>query len=319
VLAKNKIAKSSFSLFICFLLLLLFMSACSNPDKSQEDSVDSKTAKKDEVALVFPKSAKEHFDSLAEMLKEKEFDVKQFEIPDYDSIKQDDTIKKLDGKGFRFLIVDAINRSQLNSSLDNVRGQGTNILGYDNIVFNIGAPDVNITFDYQGEGQKAAESFIKENNIEKLKKREYKTVELFAGNALVQSNYDYFRGVMNILQPYLDSGKVKILSKKMPIDNGDNISEIATINNNEAKLNDRLNNMLNTVYADKELNGIIAGPNISLNTQIKVYNINRSKNQYLEANKYIISLVLALKNHSNIDSIEKIANGKRTVPTVYVY
>jgi putative multiple sugar transport system substrate-binding protein len=304
------------------LVFATIIAGCSNT--GSENSSDKKDVKKDTVALVFPKNAKEHFDSLTQMLKDKDFDVKQFEIDDYNSINQDDTVKKLSEKGYRFLIVDVINRSQLNSSLDKIRGQGTNILGYDNIVFNIGAPDVNITFDYLGDGQKDAERFIKENNVEKLKKGEYKTVELFAPNALVQSNYDYFRGVMNILQPYLDNGKVKVLSKKLPQSNGDNISEIATINNNQEKMKTRLNNLLDTVYSEKELNGIILGPttnniNIDFNSQIKVYNTNRSENDYLNANKFTISIVLALKAHANIDSIEKVANGKRAVPTVYVY
>ncbi|MDR3128518.1 MAG: substrate-binding domain-containing protein [Bifidobacteriaceae bacterium] len=304
---------------LTIILLLVFLpSACSTNQTSQSQSI-KEVLSKDKVALVYPKNAKDYFDSLAEMLKNKDFSVTTWTIDEFNSIKQDNIVKTLKDQNYRFLIIDVINRSQLNTSLDNLRGQGTNIIGYDNIVYNIGAPDANVTFDYVGYGMKAAEQFVKDNKINTLKAKNYKTVEFLAGNALLQSNYDYFKGVMKVLQPFIDNGEIKVLSKNMPTEDGNNISQIATINNNDYKLNKQLNDIESKNYKDKQLNGLILGPNISLSTKIKVYNTNRDKNKYLKINEYVISLVLALKNHANIDEIQKVSNNKRMIPTVYVY
>lgn len=302
-------------------VLGLVLTGCSNSASNQVKNASQNNIeiKKDKVALIYAKNQQSYFESLAQMLVKENFEIENFPTENNDSISQDNSVKKISDKGYRFLIIDAINRSQMNSSLDHLRGQGTNIIGYDNTVYKIGAPDVNITFNYSDNGVKAANKFIEDQKIANLPDKKYKTLELFAGNVLSQSNYDYFKGVMQTLQPYIDNGKIKILSKQLPQNDGENISSIAVINNDKIQLNNRLEYLLNDVYKNKQPDGIILGPNIELNTEIKIYNTNIDKDKYSQINKYTISLVLALKNHTNIDNIPKISNGKRMIPTVYVY
>ena len=100
-----------------------------------------------------------------------------------------------------------------------------------------------------------AESLLKGLDIENAKGP--LNIEVFGGSPDDNNAYFFYNGAMSVLKPYLDSGKLVVVSGQMGMD------KVGTLFWDGATAQARMDNLLSAFYTDKKIDGVLS-PNDSL-------------------------------------------------------
>ena len=111
------------------------------------------------------------------------------------------------------VVVAAIDSLSLLTPLDDLQNAGIPVVAYDRLLMNTDAVDGFVTYDYQTMGAQVAQSVIDQKQLDKAE-RAY-TIELFMGAPEDHSALLFYNGVMEVLQPYLDSGALECPSGRL--------------------------------------------------------------------------------------------------------
>ena len=159
-------------------------------------------------------------------------------------------IENMITKGVDTLVIASIDGSALTDVLDKASKEDIKVIAYDRLLMNSEHVDYYATFDNFGVG------VLQANYIEdKLGLKEGEgpfNMELFGGspddnNALINYN-----GVMSVLQPYLDNGKLVVPS------NQTKFNQIATLRWDGSTAQSRMDNLLSANYTDKNIDAVLS-------------------------------------------------------------
>lgn len=111
------------------------------------------------------------------------------------------------------VVVAAMDSLYILEQLEDLKDAGIPVVAYDRLLMNTDAVDGFVTYDYQTMGAQVAQSAIDQMQLETAG-RAY-TVELFMGPAEDHSALLFYNGVMEVLQPYLESGALECPSGRL--------------------------------------------------------------------------------------------------------
>ncbi|EYD75767.1 L-arabinose-binding protein periplasmic protein precursor AraF [Rubellimicrobium mesophilum DSM 19309] len=186
--------------------------------------------------------------------------VEQFEAAGYDTVLQyaeDDIptqlsqVENMISQGVDALVIAAIDGTTLSSALENAAAAGIPVIAYDRLIRDTENVSYYATFDNFQVGVLQANSLV-----ECLKSRFPDTkpwnVELFGGSPDDNNAFFFYDGAMSVLQPMIDAGDIVIPSGQTGMD------VVGTLRWDGAVAQARMDNLLSTNYADKQLNGALS-------------------------------------------------------------
>ena len=117
----------------------------------------------------------------------------------------------IDG-GADLLVITAVDGAALSSVLDKAKSQGIKIIAYDRLLMNSPAVDYYVSFDNYKVGVLQAEYIISALRLEKSSQT--KTIEFVTGDPVDNNARYFYQGAVDTLMPYLESGKLSVLSNQ---------------------------------------------------------------------------------------------------------
>ena len=148
------------------------------------------------------------------------------------------------------LVVASIDGTALAGALKQAKEAGIPVIAYDRLLRSTDAVDYYTTFDNLKVGELQAESLVK--GLEASGKAAPWNVELFAGSPDDNNATFFFNGAMKVLQPMIDSGKIKIPSGET------NFKTVATLRWDAGVAKKRMENLLTKSYSSTDVQGVLA-------------------------------------------------------------
>ena len=153
-------------------------------------------------------------------------------------------------KGNQVLVVASIDGTALKGALKEAKDAGIPVIAYDRLLRDTDAVDYYTTFDNLKVGKLQAESLLK--GLEASGAPKPWNVELFAGSPDDNNATFFFNGAMQVLQPKIDSGEIKIASGET------NFKTVATLRWDAAVAKKRMENVLTKAYSKADVNGVLS-------------------------------------------------------------
>ncbi|GAA3569378.1 sugar ABC transporter substrate-binding protein [Microlunatus spumicola] len=173
--------------------------------------------------------------------------------------QQQQQIESMLNNGAKALIVASIDGTALTQQLADAGKDGVKVIAYDRLIN--GTPDVDyyVTFDNQKVGVQQGTSLLTGLGILDADGKDTgKTgpfnIELFAGSPDDNNAQFFFNGAMSVLQPYIDKGTLKVVSKQT------SFSQVAIQQWKLETAQARMETILNGFYAkgDTKLDGVLS-------------------------------------------------------------
>src|SRR5713226_7605199 len=153
-------------------------------------------------------------------------------------------------KGVKVLVIAAIDGTTLSDVLKQAKAGGITVIAYDRLIRDTPNVDYYATFDNFQVGVLQAQS------IEQgLKLKEGKgpfNIELFGGSPDDNNAYFFYNGSMSVLQPYIDSGKLVVVSRQTGMD------KVSTLRWDGATAQARMDNLLSAFYTTKRVDAVLS-------------------------------------------------------------
>ncbi|ROP74883.1 sugar-binding protein [Curtobacterium sp. PhB115] len=159
-------------------------------------------------------------------------------------------------KGAKAIIIGAADGSQLGSQVKAAKAQGATVIAWDRNILNTKNVDYYVAFNNFKVGQLQAQALLK--GLEEKKGDGPYNVELFAGSPDDANATVFFNGAMDVLQPKIDDGTLKVVSGQTTF------AKVNTQGWLAQKAQSRMTDLLAQYYTgDTKLDGVLS-PNDTL-------------------------------------------------------
>lgn len=177
---------------------------------------------------------------------QKQFEDKGYKVEltysDNKSAQQNNDIEGLIADNVDLLVVAAIDGEALSQVLDEAKDAGIPVISYDRLIMNTDAISYYVSFDNytvgQLQGQFVADQLDLENQDGPF------NIEFTAGDPADNNAGFFFNGAVDVLQPYIDAGKLVVPSGQTKFD------QVATAQWDTATAMKRFQNILGSYYSD---------------------------------------------------------------------
>jgi len=159
-------------------------------------------------------------------------------------------IENMITKGAKVLVIAAIDGETLSNVLQTANDNGILVIAYDRLIRKSANVDYYATFDNFQVGVLQA-SFIEQTLGLKDGKGPF-NIELFGGSPDDNNAFFFYDGAMSVLQPYIDSGKLVVVSGQTGMD------KVSTLRWDGATAQARMDNLLSAYYADKQVDAVLS-------------------------------------------------------------
>ncbi|PWC35741.1 multiple monosaccharide ABC transporter substrate-binding protein [Azospirillum sp. TSO35-2] len=159
-------------------------------------------------------------------------------------------IENMVTKNDKVLVIAAIDGTTLTDVLHKAAERGVKIIAYDRLIRGSADVDYYATFDNFQVGVLQA-SYIEKALGLKEGKGPF-NIELFGGSPDDNNAYFFYNGAMSVLQPYIDSGKLKVGSGQVGMD------KVSTLRWDGAVAQARMDNLLSAYYSGKRVDAVLS-------------------------------------------------------------
>ena len=158
-------------------------------------------------------------------------------------------IENMISGGCDLLVIASIDGESLGTPLATAEEQGIPVISYDRLIMNTSAVEYYATFDNYLVGQKQGEYLVEARDLENTD-GPY-NIEIFTGDPGDNNVNFFFGGAMDVIQPYIDSGKLVVQSGQTTKE------QCATADWSSEKAQSRMDAILSSNYADKQLDAVL--------------------------------------------------------------
>ena len=163
--------------------------------------------------------------------------------------KQAEQIENMITKGADALIIVAVDGAALTDACEKAKEEGILVIAEDRLITNTSAVDYYVTFDLVKmgalQGQHIADALDLANAEGPF------NMEIFSGSQDDPNARLFYQGAMEVLKPYIDSGKLVVKSGQVDYD----VTAIKNWATEEAT--NRMDNLLSGFYADAKLDAVL--------------------------------------------------------------
>src|SRR6266478_532653 len=187
--------------------------------------------------------------NIVKVLKERGYNT-DLQYAEDDIPNQLSQVENMVTKGAKVLVIASIDGTTLSDALKQAKDKGITVIAYDRLIRDTPNVDYYATFDNFQVGVLQAQS------IEQgLKLKEGKgpfNIELFGGSPDDNNAYFFYNGSMSVLQPYIDSGKLVVVSRQTGMD------KVSTLRWDGATAQARMDNLLSAYYGKKRVDAVLS-------------------------------------------------------------
>lgn len=158
-------------------------------------------------------------------------------------------IENMISGGCSVLVIASIDGESLGTPLATAEEQEIPVIAYDRLIMNSSAVKYYATFDNYLVGQKQGQYIVDELDLENQDGPF--NLEMFTGDPGDNNVNFFFNGALEILQPYIDDGKLVVQSGQTTKD------QCATADWSTEKAQARMDTILSSNYADKNLDAVL--------------------------------------------------------------
>ena len=151
-------------------------------------------------------------------------------------------IENMMSNGCQILVIASIDGSSLGEPLSQAKEAGIPVISYDRLLMNSDAVSYYATFDNYMVGQKQGEYLVEALGLDTA--TEPKNIELFTGDPADNNCNFFFGGAMDVLQKYIDEGKLVVKSGQTAFE------QVATANWDSEKAQNRMDTIIAGNYSD---------------------------------------------------------------------
>ncbi|GAA1176617.1 sugar ABC transporter substrate-binding protein [Ornithinimicrobium humiphilum] len=246
--------------------LALSLAACGGEgagdtggDASAPAGGDGETLK---VGVAMPTQTSERWiadgEAVKEGLEEKGYEV-DLQFANDDIPTQSQQIDQMITNGADALVIAAIDGTALSSQLDAAASADIPVIAYDRLIRDSENVDFYVTFDNENVGVQQATSLLvglgilDQDGNETGEKGPFK-IELFAGSLDDNNAHFFWKGAMDTLQPYLDSGVLEVPSGQTEIE------QAAILRWQQETAQKRMEDLLTSSYGggSEQLDGVLS-------------------------------------------------------------
>ncbi len=155
-------------------------------------------------------------------------------------------------QGVKVLVIAAIDNQSLGNVLENAAAAGIEVIAYDRLIMDTEHVSYYATFDNFAVGQLMGQGIVDGLDLEN--EEGPFNVELFAGSPDDNNSYFFFDGAMDILQPYIDNGKIVIQSGETEI------AQVATLRWDGQVAQSRMEDLITQYYSGDEVVHAVLSP-----------------------------------------------------------
>lgn len=171
------------------------------------------------------------------------------EYAEDDSAKQVMQLENMITKGVSAVVIAAVDCASLTDACEKAKDAGILVIADDRLITNTQAVDYYVTFDLVKmgalQGQYIADKLDLENAAGPF------TLEIFSGSQDDTNSLSFYNGAMDILKPYIDSGKLVVTSGQV------DYATTAIQSWDTAKAQARMDNLLSGYYSGKHLDAVL--------------------------------------------------------------
>ena len=153
-------------------------------------------------------------------------------------------------KGVKALVIAAIDGTTLSDVLKQANAAGITVIAYDRLIRDTPNVDFYATFDNFQVGVLQAQSI--EQGLGLKDGKGPFNIELFGGSPDDNNAYFFYNGAMSVLQPYIDSHKLTVVSGQVGMD------KVATLRWDGATAQARMDNLLSAFYSNKRVDAVLS-------------------------------------------------------------
>lgn len=169
--------------------------------------------------------------------------------------EQQNQINSMITNGVEVLVVGAIDGAQLGTQLQQAKDAGIEVIAYDRLLTNTEDVDYYLAYDNFKVGQLQGQALL--DGMRERKGEGPYNIELFAGSPDDANAQVFFDGAMDVLQPEIDAGNVRVLSGQTEFD------QAVTQGWKAENAQRRMDTLLTGNYTAEELHGVLS-PNDTL-------------------------------------------------------
>jgi putative multiple sugar transport system substrate-binding protein len=187
--------------------------------------------------------------NMVKVLKERGYNT-DLQYAEDDIPNQLSQVENMVTKGAKVLVIAAIDGTTLSDALRQAKGAGITVIAYDRLIRDTPNVDYYATFDNFQVGVLQAQSIE-----QKLGLKDGKgpfNIELFGGSPDDNNAYFFYNGAMSVLQPYIDSGKLVVVSGQKGME------KVATLRWDPATAQARMDNLLSAYYGNKRVDAVLS-------------------------------------------------------------
>src|SRR5258708_17927383 len=159
-------------------------------------------------------------------------------------------IENMITKKEKALVIAAIDGTTLSDALGRAADAGIKVIAYDRLIRASANVDYYATFDNFPVGVLQAASIEKGLGLKEGKGPF--NIELFGGSPDDNNAFFFYDGAMSVLQPYIDSGKLKVQSGQT------GMKTVGTLRWDGAVAQARMDNLLSAHYTDKRVDAVLS-------------------------------------------------------------
>ena len=239
--------------FCLALIVTVVMAGCGGGASSSSSGSGAGGDKKGvKIGVAMPTKSLQRWNqdgaNMEAKLKEKGYDV-DLQFAENKVEMQVSQIENMITKGCKVIIVGAIDGGSLSSVLDEAKSAGCKVISYDRLIMNTDAVSYYATFDNYGVG-KIQGQYIEEKLGLKDGKGPF-NFEITTGPLDDNNVVFFYKGAMDVLQPYIDKGQLVVKSGQVSRE------QCATPSWDEAKAQERMDNILMTNYTNAKLDAVL--------------------------------------------------------------
>jgi putative multiple sugar transport system substrate-binding protein len=187
--------------------------------------------------------------NMVKVLKERGYNT-DLQYAEDDIPNQLSQVENMVTKGAKALVIAAIDGTTLSDVLKQAKAKGITVIAYDRLIRGTPNVDYYATFDNFQVGVLQAESIVQGLGL-KDGKGPF-NIELFGGSPDDNNAYFFYNGAMSVLKPYIDSGKLVVVSGQMGMD------KVATLRWDGATAQARMDNLLSAFYGNKKVHAVLS-------------------------------------------------------------
>ncbi|MBT2497344.1 MULTISPECIES: substrate-binding domain-containing protein [Microbacterium] len=170
--------------------------------------------------------------------------------------EQQNQIQAMVTGGAKVIIIGAKDGKQLATQVEAARDAGVAVIAYDRLIENTEAVDYYVAFDNFEVGKLQGQALL-DGLAERAGHEAPYNIELFSGSPDDANSAVFFNGAMEVLQPKIDDGTLKVVSGQTEI------AQTATEGWKAENAQRRMDSILTSTYSSETLDGVLS-PNDTL-------------------------------------------------------